>query len=402
MQGIKHFVGGRLTQARLLSDGLSKTSLAQILEVAPSTITKWEEGIHYPNPEALEKISQVLHIPEHWFCREKKQISNPVFFARSKKKSLKSSYDRANEMLISFHEVMHIIEEWVNLPEVKILPVFNRTEALQLTNDQIIKAAESLRNQWGLGYAPISNLMLMTERAGILVTRFEIGYDEMDGTSSWINERPYIFVASDKHNYFRGRFDLAHEIGHIILHKNLTEQDRKDFYNKIEEQANLFSSSLLFPDASFAAECRYPTLESFISLKRRWGVSVASMIFKAHTLGLTSEDENKRLWRNYSYRKWRQGEPFDDCTPAEQPKVLKSAIEVMLSQGGFNKAALIDKIGLEYHLELMAGLPTGFLKEDFGQLVQIKKEPKSLANETKLTETGSIISFTKSRNYSPN
>ena len=46
----------------------------------------------------------------------------------------------------------------------------------------------------------------------------------MDGFSGWdvVSNTPYIILGDDKGSAVRSRFDVAHELGHLILHRNLS------------------------------------------------------------------------------------------------------------------------------------------------------------------------------------
>src|SRR5699024_1699161 len=119
------------------------------------------------------------------------------------------------------------------------------------------------------------NLTRLLESSGVMITKDWLNSDDMDGVSTWINDRPYILVAKDKNNYFRNRFDNAHELGHIILHKNLSDKDCESIGHKeIEQQANHFASCLLMPSASLSLSYRNITLENLLIEKRYWGSSV--------------------------------------------------------------------------------------------------------------------------------
>lgn len=398
MQGIEFFKPERLKLARNMYDGISKVALADMLNVSPSTITKWEDGTHYPQSEALDKLSEALHIPTHWFLKNLPDFGNPLFLNRAKKRVLKAPCDRSNAMLLNLAEVTIIASEWINLPEVDLIEVFSRSEALMINDGIIQNTAEKLRNHWGLGKAPISNLTKRLERAGIIIARFDIGYDDMDGTSAWINNRPYIFIAADKNNYFRSRFDLAHELGHIIMHKNLSHEDKKTMFDELERQAHFFASCFLLPTDVFALEVRRPSIESLMMLKKRWGISIAAMIYKLQDLKITSEESSSRLWRSYRYRGFSKLEPYDHDVEPEQPTLLKNVFELLLKEGGFAKSNIVDKFGLKKHLELLANLPQDFLNDDFGQIISIKNaiSPSKTSRPTNFNEQSAIIPFVKS------
>jgi len=112
-----------------------------------------------------------------------------------------------------------------------------------------------------LGQSPVDNLVNTMESNGIVVTRGSLGFAKMDGVSRWsqVDARPYIFLCMDKANGFRTRFDSAHELVHIVLHKAVTDAD----YHLLEERAHRFASAVLLPAASFARDVRYPTLDTF-------------------------------------------------------------------------------------------------------------------------------------------
>ena len=68
----------------------------------------------------------------------------------------------------------------------------------------------------------------------------------------------------------------------------------------------------------------------------------------------------------------------------------------MLSEGGFSKSNIVDQFGLKKHLELLCNLPSGFLNEDFGQIISMKKvvfESNQSGNVDTLKTPGEIIKF---------
>lgn len=404
MLGVDNFQPERLKLARQMYNDLSKASLADILDVSPSTITKWEDGTHKPQANILQAISDFFQIPVNWFLRPYTIKGNPLFLNRAKKRVLLSACVKSNAMLLNLAETHSIAKEWVGFPSIDLIPSLTREEALSLLdpatcNGKIQKLTEDLRYKWGLGTAPILNLMKLVEKSGVIVTGFEMGCEEMDGTSAWINDHPYIFIATDKQNYYRSRFDLAHELGHIIMHKNLTESDKKARFDEWEDQAHYFASCLLFPVQAFVAEVGYKvTLESLIMLKKRWGVSIAAMMVKSRQLKLISEEHSSRLWRSYRYRGFTKSEPLDGEKIPERPTVLRDTIKLLLDHGGFAKENLIDKFGLKKHLEVIAGLPKGFLDDDFGQIISMKSHAVRSNNQSErilFKEETEVIKFSK-------
>ncbi|WP_375167543.1 ImmA/IrrE family metallo-endopeptidase [Bradyrhizobium sp. CCGUVB4N] len=53
----------------------------------------------------------------------------------------------------------------------------------------------------------------------------------------------------------------------------------------MEQQAHRFAGPFLLPREAFRFEVTPPTLDYFCALKKRWGMSIATMIYRAFDLG---------------------------------------------------------------------------------------------------------------------
>ncbi len=79
-----------------------------------------------------------------------------------------------------------------------------------------------------------------------------------------------------------GRFDAAHELGHLVLHRHGSPGGRE-----AEREAHAFASAFLMPEASVIARApRFATIDQLEKLKRIWGVSVAALNHRLHTIGM--------------------------------------------------------------------------------------------------------------------
>ena len=363
---IQQFNPDRLIEARK-ARGLTQEGLGEIIDKSKSTICKWEIGSSNPDAETIIKISEVLRLPVKWFALKTLQTENKVYQFRSNATATKTLRGVVETRLNWLKEISFSLEEWVDYPEVNVIPSPTRNQALALSDDDIEQYANKLRLLWKLGDRPIKDLIATIESNGIIVAKERIGHDGMDGVSTWI-DRPFIWVAEDKSNFFRGRFDIAHELGHIILHKNLTKDDclkTTNRYKEVERQAHLFATHFLAPRRALSLSFRSITLDNLLLEKKRWGMSVAALIMQYYNLGIISDDYKVRLFKNYSYRKWRKSEPYDDTTPVEYPKLMKNTIELLLNEGGFDKEDLIERTFYsETELEKLCSLPKGFFNTE--------------------------------------
>lgn len=347
-QGITAFKAERLTQVRE-ANGLTKVALSNLIKVSGAAISKWESGKQFPEESNLLALSNFFNMPIHWFLKETSLDNTPTpYFFRSRSTTSNAARNIAKRKLEWTHEISLALQKWVELPEV-LLPKINEDNFLHISDSEIEDLSLECRELWGLGLAPIPDVILAMESAGILCVRDEIGHTKMDGVSHWYDDRPYTFISSDKANGIRNRFDAAHELGHIILHKTISDTDYKKYYKEIERQANLFAGTFLLPSSSFAQNIALTTLDGLLSLKRRWKVSLAAMIMRCHQLKIIDDSHKLRLYKSKSARGWAVKEPYDDL-PAELPRLLHRSIKMIVESGTVSKSALLDYLAISAEL----------------------------------------------------
>ncbi|AIE68904.1 helix-turn-helix domain-containing protein [Klebsiella michiganensis] len=395
--GISGFQSERLTQIRE-ARGLSKINLGRLVDRSPSTVTKWENGSHSPDAEVLALLGKVLNCPVSWFTKPAaKKENNPVFFRTlaSTAKDLCTSSERYMEWL---QEGCSFLQESLDLPAVNI--PFLEIDDYRAIDDELIEVmAAKCRELWGLGISPVKDLLLTIENSGVICSQFEQGSVVMDGYSQWNEEerRPYIILATDKGNYYRSRFDAAHELGHIVLHRYVKRLDLINF-KPIEEQANKFAASFMLPEESFSVELQpYPTLENFVSLKGRWGMSAQAMIHRAKSLELISPLEYQRLYKSVSARGWRKGEPLDDLRKPETVRLLPRCVKLLLDENVFTKVGLLEELSMSRtDVEDIFSLPKGYLSEsmvmDMMTKVRLKHQPNKIDGTSSIDKVVNIFS----------
>lgn len=362
---------------------MTQTTLASLIGRSSGAISRWEKGDQFPEADALDSLERQLVVPASWFLRPMVDYGSRPYFFRSKAAITRTARSIARTRLEYLNEASHVLQEWVEWPAVDV-PSIESRDYLKIRDEDIEALALDLRKHWKLGTGPISDMILMMENAGIVVAREEIGYTHMDGVSKWFDcdARPYVFLARDKANSTRQRFDAAHELGHLVLHRHLDDVEFNARYAEIERQANLFASAFLLPAESFAAEVAAPSLETFAAMKPRWKASIGAMVFRARQLGIVSEEYATRLWKNYSARGWRRGEPGDDKVTFEETRLMERAIKLLLDKGGFDCARVVSEIGLfPADIERLSGLPENFLRTPDSNIVSLRLRSQPNAEE---------------------
>jgi len=174
----------------------------------------------------------------------------------------------------------------------------------------------ALRQQWGLGELPIKNMIHLLEAKGVRVFSLSVDATEVDAFSMWRQDTPFVFLNTKK-SAEHSRFDAAHELGHLILHRHGSPQGRE-----AEHQANSFASAFLMPKASVLAYApRLATLDHLIKLKKFWAVSVAALTYRLHSVGALSDWHYQSLYIELSGRGYRKSEP--DEGPRETSQMLQ-------------------------------------------------------------------------------
>jgi len=377
--GIQGFQSDRLSQV-LAARRLTQAQLASMVEVSPGTISKWRAGTQAPEREALERLASVVNVAPEWFTRTPAaQLSLPLF------RSNASAHVAARAMLEArlewAQDLAVALEEYVDYPDV-ILPTRAYTAPDEITPEDIEEAACECRDLWRLGRSAIQDLALAAEGAGIILVREETGLPQIEGLSAWseVLRRPLVLLSADKDNGYRSRFDLAHEIGHLVLHRHIQRTTDSARYKLMEQQAHRFAGAFLLPAETFAAEIRVPpTLDDLLLVKRRWGVSAAAIIMRLKALELLDDDSAMVLFKRRSARWGAKAEPGDDERMPEQPRLLRRTIDLLIDEKVMPLEAIPRHIGLSAgDIAALAGLPEGYFQGktnvvDFARLKTAQK-----------------------------
>lgn len=337
------FSGRRLIPSRL-RDGriamrLNQTELAEAVGVTRQAISSYELGEKNPEASTLAEIARVLEQPVAFFATE----DQPTFGEFSAKffRAFGAETKRRNLMCDVYAgwlvQVSKYIDDAINYPQVQLPRIEPAAADGSYSEEEIEEAAASCRKSWGLGYGPISNVLSLAESKGIIIAKSKLSGDKIEAFSFWNGSRPFIFLASDKDSAVRLRFDIAHEIGHLVLHRWVAIEDVEDpkVLRRIEAEANRFAGALLLPRQSFPNEVFTTRLDAFVELKKRWKVAIQAMVYRCKDLGIFDEYQITNLYKQISARKWRTKEPLDDpgIITIEEPKLLKKAVGMILESG---------------------------------------------------------------------
>ena len=369
--GVNRFSGVRLRQALDYSLVTAK-SLADAVGVSPSNITKYISGDLKPSPSVFNKIRDFLNFPDHFFLNEAPDVpTGEIKKWRSLKAATKRSRKKGESMLEWQIESYRYFRGYFDFPCFQSLEFESPIEHKQINSELIEMLAGKLRKKWEIGLHPIRNLTRLVECFGICVCRANFGNERQDAVSCVRNKVPYILLNSQVQSSSRIRFNVAHELGHILLHSNITQHEfeNEDVFNELEEQAHYFASALLLPESSFTNDFWAPTLKCLEGLKKKWNVSIQAMMRRALELNLITSAQFGYLNIGISKKGWRIQEPLDDVTPIEKPRLFKQSLERMRSDHGKTPIDILSELPFPCWIaEELWGVPSGmFIDDSIGQ-----------------------------------
>ncbi|MBG7444459.1 hypothetical protein APB53_29180 [Pseudomonas aeruginosa] len=238
-----------------------------------------------------------------------------------------------------FDQLVEYLDTKVKLPTVDF-----PDESGAETAEEIERAAERLRSYWGLGLGPIAHMVRVVERAGAVVAFFQDASTEVDALSI-VSRRPVIVRNDAKQSPFRLRFDIAHELGHLVLHEGQVTGDRKT-----ESEANRFASAFLLPRTTFikAFPRRGTRLDwaGISNLKMDFQVSKAAILYRAKSLGLIDDYQYRGAIIYLKNRGENIEEKEDSYCIKEKAETIPAALKVLREHYGMDHVALANHLGV--------------------------------------------------------
>lgn len=320
------FNGAQLRLARVFN-GFALEEVAERVEKTRQYIHRLETLDITPTRELAQQLAEALRVEPAFFLMERRPFVEEQFHFRkllTTRAGVKQTALARGELFGCL--VAHLDRE-LNLPAVNI-PTYEAADI-----DDIEQAADGCRKAWGLGMGPIADMTRVAEHVGAVVTSFAGVSTEIDALSV-VTHRPIIVRNEAKLSACRQRFDIAHELGHFVLHQGKQTGDRVT-----EGEANRFASALLVPRSMMAKLFPRPkgSRLDWVGLrdfKMTWKVSKAALLYRARTLALISDDQYKTGVITLRRHGEANGEHEDTSIPQEQPELLRHALQVLAERKG--------------------------------------------------------------------
>lgn len=340
------FRGEQLKNARKLR-GMTITSLAELTDISKQSISLYENGENKPEYQRTLALANALRVPTTFFFSEDVcRTETPATYFRSlltATKLARTSQSLKLEYVAKMYEALleYIDFPALDLPNIEYSGMYNLNDpdSEETMYRELEAVAMQVREYWSLGDGPIGDLQYILESHGIIVTGFDTTENDIDAFSqrTILKDDEVCFIAVDQGRKPEGRirFDMAHELAHLLIHPWSEDIDSlsKEEFKLRETEANVFASAFLLPRSSFGNEVsNYPTdLEYYLWLRKKWKTSIQAMMFRARQLGCISGNQFQYLMRQISKRGWRKSEPGDSPYILGD-NIFQGAIDLLLDE----------------------------------------------------------------------
>lgn len=320
----------RLREARE-ARALSLDDLAQQLGTSRQVLSRYENGKVFPKPETFFRICSILGIaPDFFALPEPSPELAPLFFRHFKSKTTQKQLNAVKRKLLWFRDIVNVAEDFVVFPKVDIPDFSPPSDPRAISDAQIEEAASALRRAWGFGDGIIVEIVKLVESKGCVVASGLVDSSTIDAFSLWTKTgRPLIVANCREVSAAHSRLDIAHELGHLVLHKKIDRrflEQNPETHKLIERQAFRFGTAFLLPETTFKKSVPYLSLDALLMIKPQWQLSVAAMLHRAEDLQMVSRHVARNLWINLARRGWKRREPLEELIVREEPKLLRNAL----------------------------------------------------------------------------
>lgn len=348
------FNSGMLQVARQLR-AMGQQDLAAAAGVSQATLSKIENGLKQPDEDLAAKLAGELKLPLSFFSQSERIYGLPLSVHQMFRKRASAGARVLDQLQAEMNlRVMHIrrFMQAVDVDAEYELPALD----LEDFGNSPTAVADAVRRAWLIPSGPIPSLVDVIERAGCVVIPCQFKSGAVDGVSLRVPGLPSLIFLNSVQPVDRQRFSLAHELGHLVMHRQPTPM--------MEDEANEFAASFLMPRKDIAGDLSgVLTLERLAFLKPIWRASMASLLYRAKALGYITENQSQYLWRQMSTAGYRKVEPIEISPDQDQPKLLSAMLQYHLQTLGYS----IEDMAQVLHV----------LPGELGQIYSVATSPQS-------------------------
>lgn len=352
------YYGKKLTELRELYC-LSKKDLAEKLNLTEQSIWLYENDSVIPKIEVYNQLKSLFNV-ETSYLFSNDYLNTQSFSAdkiafRSKGRIPRKKEKNELAYLAFIDYYIDYFEEPLIIPEAPIISLQNECITTinnfqnSEKNERISDIAIMARNK--LELEDNKDLMYILERSGIYIVEKNNG-TEIESYSAITSEgRPYIILGTEKKSAVKRNFDLAHELGHIVLHSEIAMSELStDELKVIDDEASYFAYVFLLPADEFKndfVKLRHKSNPNYyLDLKRKYLVSIVALESRANELKLMTYEQNRYFRDLVTRKKYKIIEPLDDELPPIRPGRIRSLVKLDLDNAVFELSSTLQEFNI--------------------------------------------------------
>lgn len=305
-----------------ISRGLTQEQLALKTGLQQAMVNKLINGKIAISDEYIQRFAEATGFPVNFFDEEVNVLPNHIVYYRKYKCLSSIELTRTQYNLhIQKHRIKKLLSA-VNLPNKLIALEPN----YKLTPEEI---ANHIRLKWNIPRGPVSNVTRYLEAAGIVVLLTNQDVDYFDGLVLPDEDGLPVICINRNLPPDRLRYNLAHELGHLIMHTNDYFPDAEDDF---ESEANRFAAEFLMPKSDIMPyfEKDLP-ITQLSSLKAYWKVSMAAIVRRAYETKAIEKSRYSSLNVQLSKLGYKKKEPTCGLT-IEVPSLFSQLLTIHTSK----------------------------------------------------------------------
>ncbi len=339
-------IGRKLKVARSAA-GLSLRALSDAIDgrVSAQAIGKYERDEDMPSSGVLLVIADALDVSVDYLLSAEELVLEGVDF---RKKAVTSAREEAQLEA----RTIHLLERYLSLEDMLGLKSVDWEQPRSAPHPvadlrDAEDAARSVRDDWGLGNDPIPKLAELLEERGIKVLSLEL--DDIDGLAAKVRRKDRssarVIVIKRSSWSERKRFNLAHELGHMVLAPDPGIDE--------EKAAHRFAGAFLMPAdvlrSEVGAHRSSISIGEFAALKERFGVSIQALAYRCKDLGIINQTAFAKLFRVFAERGWRTfpfAEPGTIEPASEEPRRFERLCYRALAENVIGEARAAELLNI--------------------------------------------------------
>jgi Zn-dependent peptidase ImmA (M78 family)/DNA-binding XRE family transcriptional regulator len=309
--------------------GWSQSELARRAGIGVSTLSDIESGRSAPRLDTVVALANALGAPLETFLRAAENPLEVHLRAIETPQNL-SALQQWLERCRRYLQIEALVgKQGSRSPTYALQP----TRSLKDEHEQIEAIAQQERCRLQLGIEPIADLVSVVEEAGLRVIGADLPEDDLDGAFLTVPEcDAAVALINRTKPALRQRFTLAHEYGHLLLHRGrgvIVDEAIFQTTSPVERQANAFAAAFLMPKALIERmynEYEFPKrrdklpLYGWLLMTRRMQVSAHALAWRLYNLGYISESERNWVFHEGAQLLKEMERVFYN-EPIEPPKV---------------------------------------------------------------------------------